>query len=697
MTAPPDRPPSDASSSSTSSSAPSSASSTPAALDARLAEVALRSGRLGSYVRDLDAEEMDLDAPFREVLGLPADRPGTVRTVDAAVHPQDRATLRALVRDVVEGRADGLDAELRVADADDRWVHVFGRVTEQDGRRLLVGVVQDVTQRRRSEDDRERLARELALSEARYRTLVEASSLGVFRAAPDGTTLNEIDAWRRLTGGSITGWGWLDDVHPHDRETTRAAWCTAVTSGDTYDHTYRVVTVSGAPMWMHARAVPVRVDPDDPTSPVLEWVGTVDDVTDVVQARRGGEAVRESAEALARALGVDEVVHALHHVAAGALGAHASVVALTLDDGTVVDQHGYGGAEGTVVDPDASVAWPLLHRVGRDGEALFVRSPDDLRALTAATPGAAKQVDLAIAQGEVSWAVLPMRYGPALLGAIRFGFTEPHAFEAGERDTLHAIAAQHAAALVRARLYEAERETSLTLQQALAPQVPSRVNGMDVAMRYQPAGAHAQVGGDWVDALALPDGRVCLVVGDVMGSGIPAAATMGRLRTALTALALHEHDPARLLADLDAMLLPGDLLATVGLAVVDAAAGTVDVYSAGHLPVLLAGPSPDDVRFVEPARMPPVGVGWSRNGGPPEPVRVALAPGTVVALCTDGLVETRADAIDVRLETWRRCVADRVPLGASRSLVDDAAALVAAMDAEADDDVTLLLARLPDG
>lgn len=535
-------------------------------------------------------------------------------------------------------------------------------------------------------------ARDLALSEARYRLLVEAGSLGVFRAGADGTVLGDIPAWHRITGRAAGGWDWLDAVHPDDREPTRGLWCAAVTSGAPYDATYRVTTPDDGPRWFRARAVPLRTDPDDPSTPILEWVGTVDDVTDAVLARRAGEAVRASAEALARALGVGEVIHALHHVAAAALGAHASAVALATPTGTVVDQHGYDRVPPTMVEVEhPEESWPGLERVLATGTPLFLTGPDDLRALADGSRALEVQVPAALAEGEVSWALLPLRYDRGLLGAVRFGWTEPHTFPAAERDTLQAIAAQHAAALVRARLYDAERETSLTLQAALAPRVPSRVNGLEVAMHYEPAGTDVQVGGDWVDALALGDGRVCLVVGDVMGSGIPAAATMGRLRTALTALALHEDDPARLLLDLDAMLASGDLLATVGLAVVDPAARVMDVYSAGHLPLLLASPD-GTARLVPAPQVPPVGVGWSAGGRPPSPARVRLPAGAVVALCTDGLVETRHEAIDVRLEAWRTLVEARLPMG---DLDAAAEALVAAMDVPADDDVTLLLARLP--
>ncbi|HEX3004174.1 MAG TPA: PP2C family protein-serine/threonine phosphatase, partial [Angustibacter sp.] len=212
-------------------------------------------------------------------------------------------------------------------------------------------------------------------------------------------------------------------------------------------------------------------------------------------------------------------------------------------------------------------------------------------------------------------------------------------------------------------------------------------------LHYRAAGIGAQVGGDWADAFTLADGRVCLVIGDVMGSGIQAAATMGRLRTALSTLALHESDPAQLLHDLDRMLLatPGDPLATAALAVIDPAASALELYSAGHLPALVA-PWVGEVQRLTAPQVPPLGVGWSAQGLRPEPLRVDMSPGSVIALCSDGLVETRTESIDTRLQLWTSVVQSHLPLG---TLDEEAPVLVDAMDAAEDDDVTLLLARLP--
>lgn len=542
--------------------------------------------------------------------------------------------------------------------------------------------------------ERERVTSELRRSEARYRTLVETGSLGVWGAQPDGYVTTDLPAVRDITGGSIQGWDWLDDVHPEDRERVRASWLHSVRTGELYQVVYRLRDAAGGWRWMDARGAALREDPADAASAVLEWIGTVADVTAEVTGRTRTEALRDCAEALARALDVEEVLASLEQVAARALRATGVAVALVEGRELVVHQQGYPSLPPVLREAlDArETAWPNLRRIVDSREPVFAGRPQIVELLAAVPEVARPQVRAALDSEEVAWAALPLLYGGEMLGAVRFGWSEPQQFDDADRATLAAIAAQHSAALARARLYDAERHTSLTLQAALTPAVPRYLNGVSIGLHYRPAGVGAQVGGDWADALPLPDGRVCLVVGDVMGSGVAAAATMGRLRTALSTLAMHESDPARLLGDLDRLLLsaPGSPLATVALAVVDPATATADLYSAGHLPVLVA-PWVGHVDLVEADQVPPIGVGWSELAAVPQPTRVALPPGAVVALCTDGLVETRHDPIDERLALWRSVVDEHLPLG---NLDEEAPALVEAMRADPDDDLTLLLARL---
>lgn len=540
-----------------------------------------------------------------------------------------------------------------------------------------------------------RTAAELSLSEERYRTLVESGSMALWRAAPDGATITEMPAWLAVTGGSgTTGWGWMDDVHPADRDHVRHAWLASVRSGRPYEQTYRIRDARGGWRWVTARGAPLRENREDPNSLVVEWIGTVTDVTAQVASSARSQALRDCAEALARALDVDAVVTSLHHVAGGAFGAQSVVVALL--DGARLSIHQSGYAWLPDVSHDVGT-WPLLQRVLESGEPLFLGGPREFveasepRQSHAGADG--DQVNRTLESGEVAWAVLPLKYGGDVVGAVRFGWSETQNFDPPYQWTLMAVSAQHAAALTRARMYDLERRTSLTLQAALAPDVPREVNGIEIGVHYRPAGIGAQVGGDWADAFALPDGRVALVVGDVMGSGVEAAATMGRMRTALSTLALHESDPASMLADLDRLLLrtPGDLLATLAMAVLDQRTRQLAVYSAGHLPVLLCADEPP-TRYVDARLVPPLGVGWSLRADTAEPMRVDLSAGAVVALYTDGLLETRDDPIDERLDLWCRIVDAGRPAGpldeAARKLVEEVAPAP-------DDDVTLLLARVP--
>ncbi|MEO3810936.1 SpoIIE family protein phosphatase [Sphaerisporangium sp. B11E5] len=206
------------------------------------------------------------------------------------------------------------------------------------------------------------------------------------------------------------------------------------------------------------------------------------------------------------------------------------------------------------------------------------------------------------------------------------------------------LAARTAICIDNARLYHRERRTALTLQSSLLPTRLHRPPGLEIAHRYLPAGNLEGVGGDWFDVIPLPRDRTALVVGDVMGHGIGAAATMGQLRTATQTLATLDLDPAELLFQLDrvARRLHPDHIATCAYATYDPASGAVAVASAGHVPPVLvpAGGAPVPLPVVPG---PPLGVGGERV----QLCTATMPPGAMLALYTDGLVETRDRGIDV--------------------------------------------------
>ncbi|MFI0192468.1 SpoIIE family protein phosphatase [Streptomyces sp. NPDC017082] len=221
------------------------------------------------------------------------------------------------------------------------------------------------------------------------------------------------------------------------------------------------------------------------------------------------------------------------------------------------------------------------------------------------------------------------------------------------------LASSAALSIDNAVLHQHIRSAAETLQRSLLPQLPPDRPGLELAARYRPAEARSEVGGDWYDVIALDGDRTALAVGDVMGSGIPAATTMGRLRTATSTLADLDLEPARILTHLDKITRDLDpYIATCLYAVYDPHREQLHVASAGHLPPVLvrAGGQP---HLLDLPTGTPLGVG----GVPFESTTIGFGPGDRLVLYTDGLVETRHDPIDERLEELLRllAVADRSP------------------------------------
>ncbi|GAB3586860.1 SpoIIE family protein phosphatase [Amycolatopsis endophytica] len=213
------------------------------------------------------------------------------------------------------------------------------------------------------------------------------------------------------------------------------------------------------------------------------------------------------------------------------------------------------------------------------------------------------------------------------------------------------LAAQLAQALGRARSYDQARAVALTLQHAILG--PTDLPG-GFAVRYEPAVRPLEVGGDWYDVSRLPDGRIAVVVGDCVGRGLAAAAVMGQLRSACSALLRSYGDPARALDQLDgfARQIPGALCTTVFCAVVDPDAGVVTYSSAGHPSAVLSHDDGTD-SLLDQALSVPLAV--RRSADRPR-ATVPLRPGSVLLLYTDGLVERHGLPIDEAIENARATV-----------------------------------------
>jgi serine phosphatase RsbU (regulator of sigma subunit) len=282
---------------------------------------------------------------------------------------------------------------------------------------------------------------------------------------------------------------------------------------------------------------------------------------------------------------------------------------------------------------------------------------------------------------------VPMIAHDTVIGLAQFSRTkgsEPF----GERDTALAVelTARAAVSIDNARLYRREHERALILQRSLLPPGDPEAAGLDIACRYLPGNTATEVGGDWFDVIQLPGHRTALVVGDVMGRGLRAAVAMGELRTAVRTLALLDLEPAEVLSALDeiarglgapagtpvgaraprgaAAEASSDLsevyLATCVYAVYDPVSRQCTFANAGHLPPVLVEPGEDALMLEVPTGMP-LGVG----GEPFEEIEVELPDGALLALYTDGLVESRDHALDEGLTAFRMALTGRPSASAS--------------------------------
>ena len=258
--------------------------------------------------------------------------------------------------------------------------------------------------------------------------------------------------------------------------------------------------------------------------------------------------------------------------------------------------------------------------------------------------------------GEVhSRAVVPLAVGD-LRGTLTLGLADATRAPYTEDDTafVREVAGRAGTLLASARLREAEHLIAVSLQRALLPDDVLRHPAVSVAARYEAGADVLEVGGDWYDSFELPDGRIGIVVGDVVGHGLEAAATMGRYRTALAALARHTASPARLLSQMEAFAggPDGCDFATCAYAILDPRSGELTYASAGHPPLLLVR-ADGDVRWLDDAQSLPL---CSLAGdGRPEG-SVVLGPDDLLVLYSDGLVERRHELLDLGLDRLRATV-----------------------------------------
>ncbi|WP_458084099.1 ATP-binding SpoIIE family protein phosphatase [Streptomyces malaysiensis] len=272
--------------------------------------------------------------------------------------------------------------------------------------------------------------------------------------------------------------------------------------------------------------------------------------------------------------------------------------------------------------------------------------------------------DVAAASQKQSWAFLPMIASGHAIGVCVISFTQPHSFNDEERALLTALCGLVGQALERARLYDVEHARAQGLQRSLLPRTLPCLPAASAAARYLPAGRGEQIGGDWYDVIPLSADRVAMVIGDVMGHGIPEAATMGQLRTAVRTLADLDMPPDELLSRLNDLVsdLGEDWYATCLYAVFDPITRICSFSLAGHPPPVVVHPDGAvDMPRLTPD--PPLGA-----AEPPFEIhQLPLPEESLLVLCTDGLVESPDQDLDRGLAQLQQILAQHaVPVFTAR-------------------------------
>jgi serine phosphatase RsbU (regulator of sigma subunit) len=400
--------------------------------------------------------------------------------------------------------------------------------------------------------------------------------------------------------------------------------------------------------------------------------------------------LQQATSMLAEALTVRQVVQVITEVGRSAIGADRSAVALLDDAKLRLRIVTPSGEVSGLVREDIAVSDPTVLSVAvREGRPFLAENPDSLRLQLGRG-----EMDLFLRNtDERAWVGLPLLAAGAPIGALRFSFTRPREITEEERVFLEALAGQCALAVERALLFEREHRTAEALQRSLLPDSLPQLPGMQLAALYRPATRHVQVGGDWYDAFRLPDDRLAVAVGDVMGKGVLAAAGMGRVRNALRALALNDPRPAAVLSGLDRLFSATEdeeQFTTVAYAVIAPDTGIGVFSNAGHPPPLIVSET-ESARVS--TREPGTPLGWPSQR---QQTNFSISPGNTVVFYSDGLVENRRRGVDAGLDELVGVAAEAPPevVGNPKMLVDY---LVDRMLAgyEQDDDVTVLALHVP--
>jgi PAS domain S-box-containing protein len=576
----------------------------------------------------------------RAGVGLPGGVLGGVLPVG----PADGAGAARLREDL--GAADTTAVPIHAGERHFGWLEVFSdeprEFTSADEQFLhgLASVLGAAVDRTRHEDV-------VLDSEAQFRDLADTTPALMWMTDAEGDMTFVNKAWQRFTGASDVGVTFTDTAHPEDREEALRRWEEACSRRGEFRCEYRLRhAASGGYRWVLELGTPRYAGG--------EFVGYVGTATDINERRAMEEGLRESEAGFRE------------------LADTAPAMMWTTDtDGLITFvNEGWLRFTGTTFQEEMGESWAL--GVHPDDAELVLSTWADALAERRPWEG---EYRLHHHSGEYRW--INDRGVPRYVGGHFVGYVGT-AIDIHERKTMEARLFE---------VYQREHRIAETLQRSLLPERLPPIEGLELAARYLPGARGAAIGGDWYDVLERPDGRVALVVGDVAGHGLRAAASMGQLRNAFRAYGMVEASPGEVVARINRLVMSGveQVMATVLYLVLDRETGEVSFSAAGHPPPLVIAPG--GPHFLEGGRSVPIG---AADPAVFRESNAILPPGSALLLYTDGLVERRDTPLEERLEQLAAAAgAAAEDLG---GLCDDVLSTVLG-DAEPGDDVALLAVR----
>lgn len=370
------------------------------------------------------------------------------------------------------------------------------------------------------------------------------------------------------------------------------------------------------------------------------------------------ETLSHLAQELSAALTPGDIGEALAGQVLNEAGATAVNLGLISPDGRTLEWVVMSGHPPSVVDEFgggvALTERTVATDVVRSGKPIAIRNAAEY---AATYPDKVHWLRLSRAESVVGW---PLAAGAEPFGALLMVWSDPQPLNIAQRAYVSAVATMVGQALVRAKVYADEHARAAVLQSAVLPTTPGATPGLDVCVTYEPADVAEGLGGDWYDVMTLPENRTYFAVGDVVGHGLPAVEDMAQLRSAGRALAHQGLPPATLLAELNSFTRDASQgkFATMAVAIFDPDESSLSYSSAGHPPSLLRRAATGEVSRLSDAQGSVLGpvhdAGYTES-------RLHIAPGDVLVMYSDGLVERRGVDIDAGIAGLERMILDWHP------------------------------------